>query len=98
MARKCSPPSRPGAGPCTAAPGSVTTDDMSCSAAARTGRGAWPRPSACGGWRGGVRGAFRVWRWDGEKPKLVLDRQETVYEFGVAFRPGGKHLAVGHAD
>jgi WD40 repeat protein len=47
---------------------------------------------------GGVAQAFRVWRVDGAKPRLVLDRPETVYEFGVAFRRGGKHLAVGHAD
>src|SRR5262249_60218766 len=47
---------------------------------------------------GGVAQAFRVWRVDGPKPKLVLDQAETVYEFGVAFRPGGKHLAIGHAD
>src|SRR5262249_54326471 len=47
---------------------------------------------------GGVAQAFRVWRVDGAKPHLVLDRAETLYEFGVAFRPGGKHLAVGHYD
>src|SRR5262249_38229394 len=48
--------------------------------------------------REGTAAAFRVWKLDGSKPELVLDEAATVYEGAVAFRPGGRHLAVGHAD
>jgi serine/threonine protein kinase/WD40 repeat protein len=47
---------------------------------------------------GGPTAAFRVWKVDGPEPELILDEKKTVYEFAVAFRPGGRHLAVGHAD
>jgi WD40 repeat protein len=42
--------------------------------------------------------AFRVWKLDDPKPELVLDEAATVFEDAVAFRPGSRHLAVGHAD
>jgi serine/threonine protein kinase/WD40 repeat protein len=42
--------------------------------------------------------AFCVWRLDGPKPKLVLDREATQYEHAVSFRPGGRQVTVGHLD
>jgi serine/threonine protein kinase/WD40 repeat protein len=47
---------------------------------------------------GGPAAVFRVWKLDGPEPQLILDEKETVYEFAVAFRPGGRQLAVGHTD
>src|SRR5262249_17319253 len=46
----------------------------------------------------GTAAGFRVWKVDGREPELILDEKETVNEFDVAFRPGGRNLAVGHAD
>jgi serine/threonine protein kinase/WD40 repeat protein len=42
--------------------------------------------------------AFRVWKLNGPRPESVLDERATVYEQAVAFRPGGRQLAVGHLD
>jgi WD40 repeat protein len=46
----------------------------------------------------GTSAAFCVWKLDGSRWELVLDEAATVHEYAVAFRPGGRHLAVGHAD
>src|SRR5262249_42117827 len=42
--------------------------------------------------------AFHIWKLDGPEPELLLDKKESVYTFAVAFRPGGRQLAVGHRD
>src|SRR5262249_26014214 len=46
----------------------------------------------------GTAAGFRVWKVDGREPELILDEKETVCGLAVAFRPGGRNLAVGHAD
>src|SRR5262249_45063155 len=40
----------------------------------------------------------RVWRIDGDTPAPVFDDPAGVYEEGVAFRPAGRQVALGHAE
>ncbi len=40
----------------------------------------------------------RIWRIDGERPVALFDDTTGVHEEGVAFRPDGRQVALGHAD